>query len=85
VGDNTRVEIQIEIDTEKKMIFYFINKKQCPFYIYDISSSPHLFGISTKYSSSILEMLSIRNMKKLSINCFVFCEVMKYRKVLFFL
>jgi hypothetical protein len=59
VGDNT--EIEIEADMEKKMIFYFINKKQCPYYICD-SSSPLLFGIGAIGSNCMLEVLSVKKM-----------------------
>jgi hypothetical protein len=52
VGDNTLVEV--EVDIKKKEIFYFINKKQCPYYICDVFSSPLLFGISAYNSNCIL-------------------------------
>jgi hypothetical protein len=76
VGDNTVVEI--EVDMEMKVIFYFINKKQCPYYISDVSSSPLLFGISTVYSNSILEVLSIKKIVKSSSDPSVRCESMKW-------
>jgi hypothetical protein len=65
---------------EKKVIFYFINKKQCPYYISDVCSSPLLFGISGYNSSTILEVLSIKKMMKSSANTFVRCEAMKWEK-----
>jgi hypothetical protein len=80
VGDNTVVEV--EVDMEKKMIFYFINKKQCPYYISDISSSPLLFGISAKYSNAILEVLSIKKMEKSTADPSVVCEAIKWGKPL---
>jgi hypothetical protein len=78
VGDNTVVEI--EADIEKKVIFYFINKKQCPYYISGVSSSPLLFGISALESNSILEILSIKKIVKSSSDPSVRCEAMKWRK-----
>jgi hypothetical protein len=78
VGDNTVVEI--EVDMEKKVIFYFINKKECPYYISDVSSSPLLFGISAFQSNSILEVLSIKKIVKSSSDPSVPCEAMKWRK-----
>jgi hypothetical protein len=78
VGDNTVVEV--EADVEKKVIFYFINKKQCPYYISDISSSPLLFGISAGYSNSILEVLSIKKIVKSSSDPSVRCEDMKWKE-----
>jgi hypothetical protein len=52
--------IDIEVNCEKKTIYYFINKKQCPYYISDISSSsfPLLFGFSA-YRSPIIEIISL--------------------------
>jgi hypothetical protein len=78
VGDNTIVEV--EVDMKKKMIFYFINNKQCPYYICDISSSPLLFGINALYSNSILEIVSVKKMMKSTIDYSVSCEAMKWRK-----
>jgi hypothetical protein len=78
VGDNTVVEVQV--DMEKKVIFYFINKKQCHYYICDVSSFPLLFGISVIYSNSILEVLSVKKIVKSSADPSVRCEAMKWRK-----
>jgi hypothetical protein len=77
VGDNTVVEV--EIDMEKKVIFYFINKKQCPYYICDISSSLLLFGIRAYYSNCILEVLSIKKIVKSSSDPSVRCKAMKWK------
>jgi hypothetical protein len=78
VGDNTVVEV--EADMERKEIFYFINKKQCPYYICDVSSSLLLFGISAYFSNCILEVLSIKKIVKSSSDPSVPCETMKWRK-----
>jgi hypothetical protein len=78
VGDNTVIEV--EVDMEKKVIFYFINKKQCPYYISDVSSFPLLFGISAGLSNCILEVLSIKKIVKSSSDPSVRCEAMKWRK-----
>jgi hypothetical protein len=78
VGDNT--EVEVEVNMEKKVIFYFINKKQCPYYISDISSSPLLFGISAYNSNCILEVLSIKKIVKSSSDSSVPCEVIKWDK-----
>jgi hypothetical protein len=77
VGDSTAVEI--EVDMEKKVIFYFINNKQCPYYICDVSSSPLSFGVSAYDSSAILEVLSIKKMKKSSVDPFVTYEAIKWK------
>jgi hypothetical protein len=77
VGDNTVVEV--EVDMEKKVIFYFINKKQCPYYISYVSSSPLLFGISAIWSNCILEVLSIKKIVKSSSDPSVRCEAMKWK------
>jgi hypothetical protein len=76
-GDNSVVEV--EVDMEKKVIFYFINKKQYPYYICDVSSSPLLFGISSYYSNCILEVLSIKKIVKSSSDPSVSCEAMKWK------
>jgi hypothetical protein len=78
VGDNTVVEV--EVDMEKKVIFYFINKKQCPYYVCDVSSSPLLFGINAYYSNSILEILSIKKIVKSSSDPSVPCEAIKWKE-----
>jgi hypothetical protein len=77
VGDNT--EVEVEIDMEKKVIFYFINKKQCPYYISDVSSSPLLFGISAYYSNAILEVFSVKKIVKSSSDPYVRCKAMKWK------
>jgi hypothetical protein len=64
---------------EKKVIFYFINKMQCPYYISDISSSLLLFGISAFQSNSILGILSVRKMVKSSSDPFLKCEAIKWK------
>jgi hypothetical protein len=71
--------IEVEVDMEKKMIFYFINSKQCPYYISDVSSSPLLFGISADDSNAILEVLSVKKMVKSSADSSVPCEAMKWK------
>jgi hypothetical protein len=78
VGENTVVEV--EADMEKKVIFYFINKKQCPYYISDVSSSPLLFGISAFDSKAILEVLSVKKMVKSSSDPSVPCDAIKWEE-----
>jgi hypothetical protein len=77
VGDNT--EVEVEVDMEKKVIYYFINKKQCPFYICD-SSSPILFGICAFESNATLEVLSVKKMVKSSSDPSVPCKAIKWVK-----
>jgi hypothetical protein len=64
---------------EKKIIFYFINKKQCPYYISNVSCFHLLFGISAHHSNSILEVLSVKKIVKLSSDPSVRCEAMKWK------
>jgi hypothetical protein len=78
VGDNT--EVEVEVDMKMKVIFYFINKKQCPYYISDVSCSPLLFGISAFQSNAILEVLSVKKIVKSSSDPSVFCEAIKWVK-----
>jgi hypothetical protein len=77
VGDNAVVEV--EVDMKKKVIFYFINGKQCPYYICDVSCFPLLFGINAINSNSILEILSIKKIVKSSSDPSVRCETMKWK------
>jgi hypothetical protein len=53
--------VDIEIYCEKKTIHFFINKKQCPYYISSISSSsfPLLFAFSSRYCSTIIQIISL--------------------------
>jgi hypothetical protein len=52
--------VDVEVDCEKKTIYFFINKKQCPYYVSDISSSsfPLLFGFRS-CNSPIVEIISL--------------------------
>jgi hypothetical protein len=52
--------VDIEVGCEKKTIFFFINKKQCPYYISEISSSsfPLLFGFRS-WKSPVIEIVSL--------------------------
>jgi hypothetical protein len=79
VGDNTVVEV--ELDMKKKVIFYFINKKQCPYYISDVSASPLLFGIRARWSNCILEVLSVKKIVRSSSDPSVPCEAIKWENV----
>jgi hypothetical protein len=65
---------------DKKVILYSINKKRCPYYISDVSSSPLLFGISGYKSKAILEVLSVKKMVKSSSDPSVPCEAIKWKK-----
>jgi hypothetical protein len=78
VGDNTVIEI--EVDMKKKMIFYFINNKQCGYYVSDVSSSLLLFGISGIWSKAVLEVLSVKKMMKSSADPSIPYKVMKWKK-----
>jgi hypothetical protein len=59
--DNSIVDI--EVDCEKKTIYFFINKKQCPYYISDVSSFsfPLLFG----FRSSRHPIIEVRSLFKI--------------------
>jgi hypothetical protein len=78
LGDNT--EVEIEVDMEKKGIFYFINKMQCPYYICGVSSSSLLFGISADYSNAVLKVLSVKKMEKSSAHPSLKCDGIKWKK-----
>jgi hypothetical protein len=79
-GDNSIVDM--EVDMNKKTIHYFINNNLCPYYHFDISSSL-LFGISGYNSKGIIEIISVKKMRRTSVNPCSKCEGMKWIKVLF--
>jgi hypothetical protein len=83
-GDNSIVDV--EVDMNKRTIHYFINNNLCPYYHSDISSSPLLFGISGFSSNGIIEIISLKKLKKSSVDpsTSTECEGMKWVKVLFF-
>jgi hypothetical protein len=68
----------------KKTIHYFINNNLCPYYHFDICSSPLLFGISGYGSKGIIEIISVKKVKRSSIDPSAECEGIKWIKVLFF-
>jgi hypothetical protein len=82
VGDNSIVDV--EVNMNKKTIHYFINNNLCPYYHFDIFSSPLLFGISASYSNGIIEIIFIKKTKRSSVNPSTKCKGMKWIKVLFF-
>jgi hypothetical protein len=81
-GDNSIVDV--EVDMNKNTIHYFINNNLCPYYHFDISSFPLLFGINGYNSKGIIEIICVKKTKKSSINPCAQCEGIKWRKVLFF-
>jgi hypothetical protein len=84
LGNNSVIDM--EVDCEKKTIYYFINKKQCPYYVSDISSSsfPLLFGFSS-FNSPIIEVLSVQKLNKLNslVNSSVECKALSWVFVYF--
>jgi hypothetical protein len=70
--------IDVEVDCENKTIYFFINKKQCPYYISDISSFPLLFGF-TSFRSPIIEVVLLFKMHRSSsfVNSSVLCKPVK--------
>jgi hypothetical protein len=82
-GNNSVVDV--EVDCEKKTIYFFINKKQCPYYISDISSSfPLFFGFNSAYSP-IFEVLSLFKILPSSsyVNPFIQCIPVKWVLIYF--
>jgi hypothetical protein len=59
--------IEVEVDLNKKIVYYFINEKLCPYYVYDIFSFPLLFGISCFFSNGIFEVISVQKLKQPSV------------------
>jgi hypothetical protein len=80
--------VDVEVDCEKKTIYFFIYKKQCPYYVSDICSSsfPVLFGFSS-YSSPIIEVFSLSKILPSSsyIKSSLKCEEVKWVLILFFI
>jgi hypothetical protein len=84
LADNSIFDMKV--DCEKKTIYYFINKKQCPYYISDISSFsfPLVFGFSS-CALPIIEVISIYKSNK-SDSCFnssLKCEAIKWVSIFF--
>jgi hypothetical protein len=72
-------EVEIEVDVKKKVIYYFINSKYCPYYISDVFSFPLLFGISGGLSNAILEVVSVKKMVKSSVDSSVPCKAINWK------
>jgi hypothetical protein len=81
-GDNSIVDV--EVDMNKNTVHYFINNNLCPYYHFDISSFPLVFGISAIRSKGIIEIICVKKTRRSSVNPSVKCEGMKWIKVLFF-
>jgi hypothetical protein len=79
IGDNTIIDV--EVDMNNKLLYYFIGNKQCPFYVNNISSSNLLFGISAVKSSSVIEVISIKKVNKSSVDPSVKCKPLEWNKV----
>jgi hypothetical protein len=79
LGNNS--DVDIEVDCEKRTTYFFINKKQCPYYISDIyiSSIPLLFGFSS-YFFPVVEVISLFKILPSSsyVNCSVQSEPVKW-------
>jgi hypothetical protein len=65
VGNNSLVEV--EIDINKKIVLFYINGMQCPYYVDDVVSSPLLFGVSGRDTQSIVEILLVQKLSNSSI------------------
>jgi hypothetical protein len=76
--DNGKIDVLVNMN--KRVIYYFINGKQCPYYINNVSSSSSLlFGISAYDSSSIIEVLSIIKMKESYVNPSLECKALEWK------
>jgi hypothetical protein len=82
VENNTIIDV--EVNMKNRTIYYFINNKQCPFYVNNISSSCLLFGISAYYSSSIIEIISIKKHQKSSFDSSAKCEAIEWNRVYYY-
>jgi hypothetical protein len=71
--------VDVEVDMDKRTMYYFINNEQCPFYVNNVFSSPLLFGISTFNSNSIIEVACVKKLKNSSIDPSVNCRSMKWK------
>jgi hypothetical protein len=77
VENNTIIDV--EVNMNDKTIYYFINNKQCPFYVNNISSSCLLFNIGALDSSSILEVISVKKLVVSSVDSSVECEPREWK------
>jgi hypothetical protein len=62
VTDNST--IQVRVDMNDKTAFYYINNNQFPVIVYNISSSPLLFGISGIETEAVVEITSVQKILK---------------------
>jgi hypothetical protein len=60
--------VELELNVNEKTLYFFLNNKQIPYFIYNISSSPLSFGISGYKTNSSIEIISFLKLHKPTIN-----------------
>jgi hypothetical protein len=60
--------VELELNMNEKTLYFFLNNKQIPYFIYNISSSPLSFGISGLNTNSSIEIISLLKLHKPTIN-----------------
>jgi hypothetical protein len=74
IANNSFVEVEVNIN--KKAVFFFMNHKQYLYYVFPIPSSvfPLLFGISGHNTSSVVEVISVQKLLRSSFYVSAECE-----------
>jgi hypothetical protein len=60
--------VELELNINEKTLYFFLNNKQIPYFIYNISSSPLSFGITGRWTNSSIEIISLLKLHKPTIN-----------------
>jgi hypothetical protein len=60
--------VELELNMNEKTLYFFLNNKQIPYFIYNILSSPLSFAISGQYTKSSIEIISLLKLHKPTIN-----------------
>jgi hypothetical protein len=62
-----------------KTLHFFLNKKQLPYVIYNITSSPLCFGISGYNTKSTIEIISLLKLNEPTINNNIECTKFSWK------
>jgi hypothetical protein len=71
--------VELELNMNEKTLYFFLNNKQIPYFICNVSSSPLSFGISGCWTNSNIEIISLLKLHKPTINNNIFSEKYELR------
>jgi hypothetical protein len=72
--------VELELNMNEKTLYFFLNNKQIPYFIYNTYSSPLSFGISGEYTNSNIEIISLLKLHKPTTNNNVRSVKLEWRK-----